>query len=736
MTNEKNIDTRDKSIGTRDMGLTKTTDVDVKASDAVIDMITPMSNDSANVKERDGHSQPSDGTQPDVFVEMMTAKYDTVSDAREEMTSSTTNHMSVIADATDTVIVSADTTMSCDTELTGETHVIDKQAVTDKANAMPTTSDTIKSDKVTQDDANVMPTIAIMPMTGRKPLEDDSKADDDVTETHGNQSDDGNKELPAIADAKAADHNHVASTSICDDTLAGNANNQGYGNMQPTDDDDDMRQVDDEGSETETNKAITDRRDMETDGNATKETRAATVAKPETAGTSTQPNIPSIGDGISMSNVIATALAAVTATMLSSQIGITGGIIGTAVASVVSTVATRLYANMMRRSAGMIANRIGNETMEDNGRTKGDAQTDEEAAMHRGDTLVRPAIDLDAYEPSPARDAARRRRTWGHRSSTEATQGMSVQTATKTEVTTTVTGATEAPVTGMHARLRAFITNKKAMGMTVAIAGALVALAITAGIINAATDGNGIGAKTDFTAIAPSYTVTNRNENGNRDANENGYASDRFDDRNADSNENANGNINENENDNANLNENGNTNSNENENGNTNENGNSNGNENVTDKPTKPNGTNTNNANGNGDNSSSSENGTGDNTSSGNNANTNTNANGGGSASGGNTDTGNAGSGSNTGNANGTGSNTGASSGSGTGGNGSGTSGSGNAGGDNASSSAGVGSNSGATANGADGNSAGNATSTSSTPMKSQKPSMSQASISNYGTGN
>lgn len=60
---------------------------------------------------------------------------------------------------------------------------------------------------------------------------------------------------------------------------------------------------------------------------------------------------PGLLDGLSISQVIAGALAAVTSVLLSSQIGIAGSIIGVAVASVVSTVASQLYRGMLLRSA-------------------------------------------------------------------------------------------------------------------------------------------------------------------------------------------------------------------------------------------------------------------------------------------------------------------------------------------------------------------------------------------------
>ena len=55
-------------------------------------------------------------------------------------------------------------------------------------------------------------------------------------------------------------------------------------------------------------------------------------------------------EDLSVSQVLAGALAAVTSVALSSRIGIAGSLIGVAAASVVSTVASQLYRGMLRRA--------------------------------------------------------------------------------------------------------------------------------------------------------------------------------------------------------------------------------------------------------------------------------------------------------------------------------------------------------------------------------------------------
>ncbi|WEV42795.1 hypothetical protein OZX57_04775 [Bifidobacterium sp. ESL0682] len=54
--------------------------------------------------------------------------------------------------------------------------------------------------------------------------------------------------------------------------------------------------------------------------------------------------------GISVSQIIAGALAAVTSFLLSAKIGIAGSVIGVAVGSIVSAVASQIYQNVLNES--------------------------------------------------------------------------------------------------------------------------------------------------------------------------------------------------------------------------------------------------------------------------------------------------------------------------------------------------------------------------------------------------
>ena len=58
--------------------------------------------------------------------------------------------------------------------------------------------------------------------------------------------------------------------------------------------------------------------------------------------------------GISFTQVLAGSLAAVTAFLLSSKIGIAGSVIGVAIGSIVSAVASQLYQNVIHASSKKI----------------------------------------------------------------------------------------------------------------------------------------------------------------------------------------------------------------------------------------------------------------------------------------------------------------------------------------------------------------------------------------------
>lgn len=174
-------------------------------------------------------------------------------------------------------------------------------------------------------------------------------------------------------------------------------------------------------------------------------------------------------EGLSMSQVVATALAAVTSMLLSSQIGIAGSIIGVAAASVVSTVAAQVYKGVLSRSADKLrelrdtasAGGAGAADVTNPYAAQGSTPWDEMAAGAGEPVMGAPAMGgaLDEAAPSPA---ARVR---------IAPEGLREEAAER-----------------RRARLR------KRVAVATLVAG-LVAVAVTAGVIMLATHGEGIGTK-------------------------------------------------------------------------------------------------------------------------------------------------------------------------------------------------------------------------------------------------
>lgn len=174
-------------------------------------------------------------------------------------------------------------------------------------------------------------------------------------------------------------------------------------------------------------------------------------------------------EGLSMSQVVATALAAVTSMLLSSQIGIAGSIIGVAAASVVSTVAAQVYKGVLSRSADKLrelrdtasAGGAGAPDVTNPYAAQGSTPWDEMAAGAGEPVMGAPAMGgaLGEAAPSPA-----------------------------TRVRIAPEGLREEAAERRQARLR------KRVAVATLVAG-LAAVAVTAGVIMLATHGEGIGTK-------------------------------------------------------------------------------------------------------------------------------------------------------------------------------------------------------------------------------------------------
>lgn len=96
-------------------------------------------------------------------------------------------------------------------------------------------------------------------------------------------------------------------------------------------------------------------------------------------------------EGLSMAQVVAGALAAVTSMLLASQIGIAGSVIGVGVGSVVSAVASQMYKKFLTKSAEKIRDVLPG----DGSSQASDADTaDEIAATRRIEAAAVPCVDV------------------------------------------------------------------------------------------------------------------------------------------------------------------------------------------------------------------------------------------------------------------------------------------------------------------------------------------------------
>lgn len=196
-------------------------------------------------------------------------------------------------------------------------------------------------------------------------------------------------------------------------------------------------------------------------------------------------------EGLSVPQVAAGALAAVTSMLLSSKIGIAGSVIGVAVGSVVSTVASQVYKQFLQASADKL--RELNPLDEAGaGAVAGETRVMPEATDGSSVTRVMGAM--------PASGAA-------------AASGDSAATddlAASATPTRSVRDLRESGETGvLRGRAEHLRRQRMQRGViAVSVVSALAAVAISAGIINLVTAGEGVGTKAEplFTGASTSQT--------------------------------------------------------------------------------------------------------------------------------------------------------------------------------------------------------------------------------------
>lgn len=187
--------------------------------------------------------------------------------------------------------------------------------------------------------------------------------------------------------------------------------------------------------------------------------------------------------GLSVTQLSAGALAAVTSFLLSAKIGIAGSVIGVAVGSIVSAVASQIYQNVLKASSEKLQNAVPFHATDGADGADGADGLEGETAVSADDATTR----LDAIAESAAEPVA-------------ATQTMPVTgrvvrgSASVSRRDGVSSGAAEVGRnrSGVN-RQRGTAASAKAkrVAILVAIGSALVAVAVTAGIILAVTQGQG-----------------------------------------------------------------------------------------------------------------------------------------------------------------------------------------------------------------------------------------------------
>lgn len=168
-------------------------------------------------------------------------------------------------------------------------------------------------------------------------------------------------------------------------------------------------------------------------------------------------------EDLSISQVVAGALAAVTALLLSSKIGITGSVIGVALASVVSTVSSQLYKKFLSSSAQKIKDGIQQTTVIGK-HSAGAAAGSEDVDSASNETQI--------TEPLPRAERAQRADVSGH--------SLDAELAHRRKLQRTV--------------------------IIVSIVSSLIVVVLSAVIINLSTQGEGIGTKPAPIIVASSDT--------------------------------------------------------------------------------------------------------------------------------------------------------------------------------------------------------------------------------------
>lgn len=201
-------------------------------------------------------------------------------------------------------------------------------------------------------------------------------------------------------------------------------------------------------------------------------TRVAHPDSPDDAGASQAQRMRGVFDDFSVTQVIASALSAVTSLLLSTKIGIVGGVVGVAVGAAVAAIATQVYKGLLSASADKLrdaAGSYGTGSANDPDLTMCDAT---EKFVGLADIDVDGNLSAGAEGASAAGSQAR-----------------------------------VAPASYIQAR-RKQRNAQMVRGFVIVVGAALVAVGLTAAIVRVTSAGQGWGARPDFSAIGLSQPQT------------------------------------------------------------------------------------------------------------------------------------------------------------------------------------------------------------------------------------
>ena len=194
-------------------------------------------------------------------------------------------------------------------------------------------------------------------------------------------------------------------------------------------------------------------------------TRVAHPNSPDGAGASQPQRVRGVFDDFSVTQVIASALSAVTSLLLSTKIGIVGGVVGVAVGAAVAAIATQVYKGLLSASADKLrdaAGGYGTGSANDPDLTMCDA-TEKFVGLADIDTDGNPTVGT---EGAPVADPQTR----------------------------------VAPASYIQAR-RKQRNAQMVRGFVIVVGAALVAVGLTAAIVRVTSAGQGWGARPDFSVI-------------------------------------------------------------------------------------------------------------------------------------------------------------------------------------------------------------------------------------------